>query len=236
MSFDWEQLRPDREITEAHKLLVREIGENFLMKGTGIPDHQKKVELKKERNLLNELVQLGLIRNNWNRYYPTFPAFYYLPDTLRDNYAEILHLIFKAIQALYESSGPQQFSFQQVEQRVGLLISESSGTLARTLKGGDVHPSRAALFLHDFKRLVSVQETNPDTPVSAVVATENILDYEDLQQAWREELPLRPKAQVGPPSSTPSAKQSDTPVDDVLQGSLSDTPTTRAQPSVYISH
>jgi tetratricopeptide (TPR) repeat protein len=237
MSFDWEQLKPDREVTEPHKLLVREIGENFLMKGTGIPDHQKKVQLRKERNLLNELVQLSLIRNNWNRYYPAFQALYYLSDSLRNNYAEMLHLIFKAIQALYESSGPQQFSFQQVEQQLEFLISASGGALARTLKGGDVHPHRAALFLQDFKRLVSVQESNnPDTPVSTVVATENILDYEDLQQAWREELPLRPRVRVGPPSSTPSAKQSDTPVDDVLQGSLSDTPTTRAQPSVYISH
>ncbi len=134
MPFDWELLRPDREVTEAHKLLVREIGENFLMKGTGIPDHQKKVQLRKERNLLNELVQLSLIRNNWNRYYPAFQALYYLSDSLRNNYAEILHLIFKAIQALYESSGPQQFSFQQVEQQLESLISASSGAFARTLE------------------------------------------------------------------------------------------------------
>ncbi len=201
MPFDWEQLKPNHRLTEPQKRLVREIGENFLLKGTGIPDHQKKVELKKERNVLNELVQVGLIRNNWNHYYPTFQALYYLSDTLRDNYAEMLHLIFKAIQALYEDSGPQRFSLQQVEQQVNLLISASSGTLA--WRGGNVYPHRAALFLLDFTRLVSVQESSPDTPVAAVVATDNILDYEDLQLAWREELALRPSRPNLPVASVP---------------------------------
>ena len=162
MPFDWEQLKPNHRLTEPQKRLVREIGENFLLKGTGIPDHQKKVELKKERNVLNELVQVGLIRNNWNHYYPTFQALYYLSDTLRDNYAEMLHLIFKAIQALYEDSGPQRFSLQQVEQQVNLLISASSGTLA--WRGGNVYPHRAALFLldsHGLFRFKSLVRTRP---------------------------------------------------------------------------
>jgi hypothetical protein len=122
MKFDWDLLRPEQELTEVQKSLVREIGETFLTTGTGIPDHQKKVQLGKNRNLLTGLVQLGLIRSNWNRYYPTFSALYFLPPALRDSYAGILHLIFKAIKALYESAGPQRFSFQRIEEQFNVLI------------------------------------------------------------------------------------------------------------------
>jgi hypothetical protein len=59
MQFNWNHLRPERKLSEAHKSPVREIGETFLGKGTGIPDHQKKVELRKDRNLLSELIQFG---------------------------------------------------------------------------------------------------------------------------------------------------------------------------------
>jgi hypothetical protein len=215
MSFDWRKLKPGRELTEAHESLVREIGETFLLKGTGTPDHQKKVELRKNRNLLNELVQLGLIRNNRNHYYPTFAGLYYAPDALRENYAEALDLIFKAIQELYESSGPRQFTIQQVEQQINSLVSiNPRPELQYKLKVG-VHIHRAALFLQDFTRLVMVQESNnPHTPVGAVNPIENILDYSDLEQAWREELagrstqsPIVFASPEGPHASSGSTKE-----------------------------
>jgi hypothetical protein len=78
MSFDWQKLTPNPELTEAQKDLLRGIAERFLEQGTGTQDHQKKVELGKERNMLNALVQLGLIRNNRNHFYPTFQSLYYL--------------------------------------------------------------------------------------------------------------------------------------------------------------
>src|SRR5882762_10669348 len=108
MQFDWDLLKPQAELTESQKSLVREVGETFLMTGTGIPSHQKRVQLGKNRNLLNELVQLGLIRSNWDRYYPTFPALYFLSPTLRESYAGVLHMIFQAVKFLYESAGPQR--------------------------------------------------------------------------------------------------------------------------------
>jgi hypothetical protein len=146
------------------KSLVREIGEAFLSTGTGIPDHQKRVQLGKNRNLLNELVQLGLIRSNWNRYYPTFPALYFLSPSLRDSYAGILHLIFKAIKALYESAGPQRFNFQQIEEQLNVLISGSRpAELVQTI-GVDVNLQRATLFLQDFPYFSSSR--NPTTPTS----------------------------------------------------------------------
>lgn len=217
MSFDWQQLRPNRELTEAHKSLVREIGEFFLTKGMGTPDHQKRVELGKNRNLLTELVQLGLIKNNRNHYYPTFQALYYLPEPLRDNYAEMLHLILKAIRALFESSGPREFPIQEIE----LQVNERIPT--RNLM--DVYPHRAALFLQDFTRLVTVRESNnPDTPVSAVVASDSIFDYEDLEQAWREELVVRPSPQHFSMTSMPveDSKETHRFTSDQLKEDLSD--------------
>ncbi len=206
MQFDWDLLRPEQELTEGQKSLVREIGETFLSKGTGIPDHQKRVQLGKNRNLLNELVQLGLIRSNWNRYYPTFPALYFLSPPLRDSYAGILHLIFKAIKALYESAGPQRFNFQQIEEQLNVLISGSRPEeLVQTIRA-DVHLQRATLFLQDFTYFLFVQESNnPDVPVGTVIATDNILDYEDLQQGWKQELARRRPGHISP-AEVPATK------------------------------
>jgi predicted nucleotide-binding protein len=206
MKFDWDLLRPEQELTEVQKSLVREIGETFLTTGTGIPDHQKKVQLGKNRNLLTGLVQLGLIRSNWNRYYPTFSALYFLPPALRDSYAGILHLIFKAIKALYESAGPQRFSFQRIEEQFNVLISKSRPSeLVQTISQ-DVYVQRATLFLQEFRQLVFVQESNnPDIPVGEVIATENMLDYEDLQQALEQEIALRHPSPLNP-ADVPATK------------------------------
>lgn len=211
MSFNWELLRPNQDLNEAHQALVREIGETFLKTGEGIPDHQKRVQLGKARNRLNELQQLGLIRNMWNRYFPTFPGVYYLSPILRENYAAILHLLFTAIKALYESQ-PKAFAIQEIEARANSLLSSSTWTeWARTLKGEDVHLQRAMFFFHDFPQLVSIQQSTPGNPVGALIATEHILDYEDLQQAWDEEIKTKPylqpkqslSAQPGQPKDEP---------------------------------
>jgi predicted nucleotide-binding protein len=206
MQFDWDLLKPEQELTEDQKSLVREIGETFLTTGTGIPDHQKKVQLGKNRHLLNGLVQLGIIRSNWNRYYPTFPALYFLSPPLRDSYAGILHLIFKAIKALYESDGPQRFSFQRIEEQLNVLISGSRPVeLVQTIRT-DVHLQRAAIFLQEFPHFLFVQDSNnPDIPVSEVIATDNIFDYEDLQPAWKQELARRRPSPISP-ADVPATK------------------------------
>ena len=193
MPFDWQKLRPNRELTEAHKEITREIAEAFLAQGKGTPDHQKRVELVergKDRKLLNELDQLGLIRNNRNHFYPRFQALYYLPDELRDNYTELLDLILRAIQKLYKDSGPKQFAIQAVEQEVNVQIVARA---FRSRGNRRVYTHRAALFLLDFTRLVTaVESNNPESPISAVSALDNIFDYENLQQAWNEEVAGRP--------------------------------------------
>lgn len=196
MSFNWELLRPNQDLSEAHQALVREIGEAFFKTGEGTPDHQKRVQLGRARNRLIELQQLGLIRNMWNLYFPTFPAVYYLSPILRDNYAAILHLLFTAIKALYESQ-PKAFAMLEIEARANSLLSSGTWTeWARTLKGRDVHLRRAMYFFHDFPRLVSIQQATPGNPVGALTATDEILDYEDLQQAWDEEIKTKPHLQA----------------------------------------
>src|SRR5258708_28291486 len=126
MQFDWNQLHPKVPLGDAKISLVQEICENFLNTGKGVPDHQKRAELGKNRILLNDLVQLGLIRNNWNRFYPTFSAMYCVSSPLRDSYLTILDLIIRAIKALYIDNGPQSFNIQQIDGQLNVLISGSN--------------------------------------------------------------------------------------------------------------
>lgn len=193
MQFDWNLLSSDKALSEAQASLAREICESFLTTGMGISDHQKRVELGRNRNLLNELIQLGLIRNNWNRYYPSFPGLLFVESPLRDSYAGTLDLIIKSVKALYERIGPQRFSFQQIEEQLNELLSGSNPVELAKMIRTDAYIQRATLFLQDFPHLLQVLESDyPAFPATTVIALDNILDYEGLQKAWEYELAQRP--------------------------------------------
>ena len=125
MGFDWDLLKPGREISSAQKSLVEEIGMTFLKKGTGTPIHQKKVELGSGRSVLNEVEQLGLSRNHWNNYYPTFPALYFLPHPFRHGYSGYLHYIFETIKVLFQHRGPGRLQIKEVEEQTSVVLANS---------------------------------------------------------------------------------------------------------------
>lgn len=211
MPFDWDLLKPGREITPAQQRVVKEIGLTFLNNGTGTPIHQKKVELRSERTLLNELELLGLIRNQSNHYYPTFPALYFLPHPIRDGYAGLLHYIFEAIKVLYEVRGPGRFQINEVEQQIGVVLAE--GRFSDLAQNGldAIYFHRAALFLKNFQQSVITEDSRePDIPVGAVVPTEHMIDYVDLQQAWKLELAQKRPAYMDAPGAPPSVKEAGT--------------------------
>ena len=81
MGIDWNSTKPNPELDDLSKSLVREIVEHFLATGTGIDFWETRVALGKDRRLLDALVQKGFVMNIANRLYPRFAALYYLrPD------------------------------------------------------------------------------------------------------------------------------------------------------------
>ena len=102
MGIDWEKTQqPNPQLDDLSKSLVREIAEHFLNTGTGVPDHAKRVDLGKNRHLLNALVQLNLITDIGNKFYPSFAALYYLSPELRARCEVATAWVLKAFQALY---------------------------------------------------------------------------------------------------------------------------------------
>lgn len=209
MRFDWDLLKPGREITDAQKTVVEEIGLTFLNSGAGTPVHQKKVELGAKRTVLNELEQFGLIRDQWNSYYPTFPALYFLPQGVRDAYAGYLHYILRAIKGLFELRGPGRFQIEEVKKGTEeTLAANKLSELAQPDVSG-IFFERAASFLQDFQQSV-MTEPRAALPVTAVVPTDNMFDYVDLQQAWKLELVRNRPAYMVAPSAPPSVKEAAT--------------------------
>jgi len=194
MQFDWNLLKPEREVSSSQASLAREIAGTFLITGIGIPDHQKRVELRKDRHLLDELLQFGFIRNIANRFYPTFPGLYLVDSPLRDTYAMALDLMFRAVKSIFEEKSYQRFNLQEVEQQFTRLLSGIRSQKLKRTVAKDAPPNRVAHFLLDFPHFVYIQEAQyPNSPVIALTCTDAMFDYEDLAQAWKHELAQRPK-------------------------------------------
>jgi len=196
MKFDWDLLRPGRAITDTQKSVVEEIGLTFLSSGTGTSVHKMQVRLKSERAILSELELLGLIQSDWNLYYPTFPTLYFLPHSVRDGYATYLHYIFETIKVLYEDRGPGRLQIEEIRQNM-----PAPPEFARNASE-EVHFQRAALFLRDFSQFVLAEGSpKPEIRVGAVVPTQSMIDYVDLQQAWKLELARKRPAYMNAPSA-----------------------------------
>lgn len=186
MEFDWNLLEPGREITPAQKSVVEGVALTFLESGYGTAIHQKNLELRAGRSVLNEVQQLGLIEFYRNQCYPRFPALYFLPHAIRTGYATYLNYILEAISALFEARGPGRFSIEDVEkQTVEVLKTHNSAGLAQ--EGPDeIYFNRAAWFLRDFPASVMAEDSsNSDIPVGSVIPTDRMYDFADLQTAWQ---------------------------------------------------
>lgn len=196
MQFDWDLLKPGREITETQRSVVKEVGLAFLGDGTGTPIHQMQFRLKGERAILNESELLGLIRSDRGLYYPTFATLYFLPHPIRDEFAGYIDHILHVIRILYENHGGR-FQIEEVWQKAQAMFADMD----------EVHFRRATLFLKDFQRSVHSEDSQkPDIPVGSVVAMNDLIDYVDLQQAWKLELARKRPAYMDPPNPPPSPK------------------------------
>lgn len=199
MPFDWDLLKPGRDITDGKRAIVEEIGMAFVRNGAGTPVHQKKMDLGGGRGLLNELELLGLIRNHWNKYYPTFPALYFLPDAVRDAYAAYLDCIFESIGVLFEKDGPRRFLIGEVEKETtNLLLKKTPAEISQSGRN-DLHFRIAAFFLRDFHETVQTEDLpTSENFVGAVIATESFYDSIGLRKAWELELARKRPAYMEP--------------------------------------
>lgn len=190
MEFDWELLKPGREITPSQKSVIREVAQTFLENGRGIPIHKKNLDLRGERKVLNEVQQLGLIEFYRNQCYPKFPSLYFLSPPIRRGYAAYLNCILRAISALFEDPhrGPGRFSIEDVEKQTIEILKNNSFEIA-TSGLSELHFHRATWFLRDFPASVIAEESpNPDILIGSVIPTDYMYDFADLQSAWKLEL------------------------------------------------
>jgi len=197
---DWDRVQPKPPLDDSSMALVREIAEQFLATGNGVPDHAKRVELGRQRHLLNSLVQNSFLRNIGNKFYPAFAAVYYLPPGLRARCEEACTWVLQAFQALYKDHGSKGFSVIEISDQINRMASRPVGNETARL---------GMLFIPDFPNYFSTNfEYSPDAPIKTAAAWDSILDFEGLQRAWEEEVARRnPRAQSATPR--PDQKESE---------------------------
>jgi predicted nucleotide-binding protein len=183
MGIDWEKTKPSPELDGLSKSLVCEITEQFLNTGAGIPDHEKRVQLGRHRHLLNSLAQRRFISNIGNKFYPAFAALYYLSPELRTRCEDATTWVLRAFQALYKASGAQSFTLVEIADQINRMSPKLTGSQTARL---------GMVFTRDFTNYFGANfEYSPDAPIKAATVWDNILDFEDLEQAWQEEVARR---------------------------------------------
>lgn len=178
MQIDWGNIERTPELNDLSKSLIREISENFFATGTGLPDHKKKVELGKDRLLLDALLKEGLAMNIAGRYYPRFAALYFLTPELRRRCEEATTWVLKAARSLYAEHGTPSLSFDQISDQINRLASPPVGQ----------HAARIGMqFARDFTHYFGNFHNSSEGHATSATVSDNILDFDDLPQAWQEE-------------------------------------------------
>jgi predicted nucleotide-binding protein len=190
MPIDWEKIQPSPQLDEFSRDLLLSIAQQFFETGKGVPDHAKRVELGKRRQVLNELAQRNLICNIGNKYYPAFAAVRFLPPEQRARCEDATTWVFRAFQELYKAGGVQSVALVEISDQINRMASELIG--AETARLG-------VLFTRDFPNYFGNIEYSPDAPIKGASVWDHILDFEDLQEAWQEENARRQPQKVSAP-------------------------------------
>jgi predicted nucleotide-binding protein len=175
---NWSRFRPDEDLSNLAKSLVREIACRFLEQGLGTPHQEKRIELGKDRRVLDDLVQMGLIRNVAQKYYPTFRALSFVPPNVRDRCTTAIEGVLHSLKYLY---GSRSFEKQTLRD-----IQAAADATSRPMTYDSVRAG--AQFLRDFPMYSSYLDGSVDEPVSSIQLVENILDFENLPQALEDEM------------------------------------------------
>jgi hypothetical protein len=197
MEFDWEVLRPSTDLRDSEKGLIRRISEAYLEHQSATPVKPLRAELGPERRYLDRLVQDIYIRNVAEHYYPAFLALYFVKPQLRKRTADGIEAVLTALNRLYRNRrGADRFTLGQIVSTTTL-----GPTILLDMKAARI----SAQFLRDFPMYFAAPWNSIDVPIAGVSLTEGILDFENLQQAWRDEAVRRksPQSTEPPLSSAP---------------------------------
>ncbi len=180
----WEPLDP--KVREE----IRAITGQFLKSGEPTPTHGVRVRLGSKRRELDVAIREGFVTIINNNYLPRMRALDLEDEHTRGLVRDYTQHVLLALQHLYSTSGRTQFSVAEVRKTVG----ES-----------DALPSRpgitdvGVLFAVDFVKYIASWGISGGT-VNLVNVKEEIIDFQTIDTAWKEELESR-EARGFPPEA-----------------------------------
>lgn len=190
MTFQWKLLKPARPISRLQKKTAVLIADYYLSTGEGLPAHDLNWRLGEKRIVLGELEQFGLIQYDMGKYYPTFPALYFLPPNIRNSYTDYLHYVMKAIQIVYKDGGQGRFSIDVVAKQMGEALKQDNGAKLGPNGVGPIIFKTAASFLRSFRQSMST-EPNGGVVIQSIIPFPTMIDYKNVSGAWKLELKLQ---------------------------------------------
>jgi predicted nucleotide-binding protein len=193
----------DPDVTQA----VKRVNDCFLRLGKGIPTHEIKAKLGPKRSVLDELVKDRILQVITESYFPTLLSIQIEDQATQERCHECTEMVLSALNRLYGEFGARPFD--------KVKILEGAKTV---LPLGDEEMTRVGLlFATDFSKYRGGWGTGEDSGVAWLQVQEGIIDFQDFQSSWVEELARRdsdavqmgfiPQSHHEPPSSQPKGSQ-----------------------------
>jgi hypothetical protein len=170
---------------ENAKALVGKITLEFLGSLDGMPMHKAQAALGPDRGILNQLQIVNVLWNGGGIYFPGFCALYFMPPNMRRSVEQQVHGFLEFLKDLYSEKGPGPYSLRGISEGLGgpdkKPIHDESLVIA-------AHFARN--FTNYFHYFVGApQSGHPSTlPDLNFMLSASILDYENLERAWKENL------------------------------------------------
>lgn len=166
---------------------MAEIASRFVSESKGIPEHEIKSRLGKERHILNDLTQRGEIRLLGDRYFPGYLAFAEREADTR-NYAWLAtSTVLEALKRLYAVKGPGQLEFADVLKASSAV---NPGIHPRSVNLGLLMAADFSEFVGGYS--ISGSDLLPGADVvTSISVREAILDFELLESSWQKEVKKR---------------------------------------------
>ncbi|HEV2176951.1 MAG TPA: GGDEF domain-containing protein [Terriglobia bacterium] len=172
-------MKLDPDITRA----VHRINDRFLRLGKPTPMHEVRSRLGPKRYALDDLIQELVLQRFGQNYLPRLGAIVeFEQEDMRKMCLKCTTIVLNALQELYKREGEKSFSKIEVTDLIHRMISPV------------VEPDEVRigmLFSTDFSAYVGGWNQDADGGVASIGVNEGILDFEDIQMAWRTETESR---------------------------------------------
>jgi hypothetical protein len=156
---------------------ARAIAERFIKNGKGMPVRRVEIHVEGDSQLLGRLEQELIVWRLSTEYFPRFSAMNYVDDELREYAERCTEMVMQALKWMYRTESPS-FNFVAIRSAIKSAVDSTAE---------DEMISVGMLFARDFLKVIAGWNGVPGDNDFSVTPRAEILGFQSIQIAWKEE-------------------------------------------------